>query len=117
MIKHLLTCILLLSGVLSFFAKASSNNLLPLMPYPKSVITSANEVVLKSHFNLQIEGMSEQRALALHQRFSKQLSSLGWFSSDNTDNATLIKINVNQGNSTRYQLPKLHPKVNIMNLI
>ncbi|GHF87633.1 family 20 glycosylhydrolase [Thalassotalea marina] len=106
--KHLLTCILLLSGVLSFFVKASSNNLLPLMPYPKSVLTSANEVVLKSHFNLQIEGMSEQRALALHQRFSKQLSSLGWPSSDNTDNATLIKINVNQGNSTRYQLPKLH---------
>lgn len=108
MIKHLFIGILLLSGTLSFFATASLKNTLPLMPYPKSVKTSEGTVALKAHYQLQIEGMSESRALALHQRFSKQLNMLGWSSTDNTEQATLIKVNVNQGNTVSYQLPKLH---------
>lgn len=108
MIKHFLTCIFLLSGVLSFYSKASSSQLLPLMPFPKSTQASDNELLLHSHFHLQIEGMSEPRALFLHQRLSSQLSSLGWPNTETLVDSTHIKIHVNQGNSLAYQLPKLH---------
>ena len=49
--------------------EANASKYLPLMPYPQSVEFQSGQLALTDSYYLTIEGMSEQRALFLHQRF------------------------------------------------